>query len=172
MPEHGFMTDGDMHNRREPDPSDLLRLYLDEIGRHPLLDRDEETALGRAIHDDIAASHRLATDSSLTASERIRLERAVRRGEAARTKFIQANLRLVVSVTKRYRGHGVPLLDLVQEGNVGLIQAVERFDWRRGFKFSTYVTWWIRAAVSRALADQPRPIRMPANARNQARALF
>jgi RNA polymerase sigma factor (sigma-70 family) len=158
-------------DRHGVEASDLLPRYLDEIGRNTLLDRDEETRLGRAIQEGIAASHRLAADSCLSAEERMHLVRAVRRGETARITFIQANLRLVVSVTKRYRGHGVPLLDLVQEGNVGLIHAVERFDWRRGFKFSTYATWWIRAAVSRALADQAQPIHMPAHAQDQARAL-
>ncbi len=165
-------TDPDDESREVLDTADLVGLYLGDISRQPLLDHEDEVTLGRAIQDGARVRQRLAADCSLTPREGARLERIVRRGEAARTRFIEANLRLVVSVAKRYLGRGVDLLDLVQEGNLGLMCAVERFDWQRGFKFSTYATWWIRAAVSRAIADQGRPIRFPGRANDEARSLF
>jgi RNA polymerase nonessential primary-like sigma factor len=165
-------TDRDDESREALEAADLVRLYLNDISRQTLLDHQDETTLGRAIQDGARASQRLGADCSLTPSERVRLELTVRRGEEARTRFIEANLRLVVSVAKRYRGCGVDLLDLVQEGNMGLMRAVERFDWQRGFKFSTYATWWIRAAISRAIADQARPVRLPGRANDEARDLF
>ena len=111
-----------------------MRLYFQEMGRVPLLSAVEEVALAKRIE---------------------------RHDVAARRKLIEANLRLVVSIASRHAGRGLPLLDLIQEGNLGLMRAVEKFDYRRGFKFSTYATWWIRQAVSRALADQSRTIRVP-----------
>ncbi|NLT07519.1 MAG: sigma-70 family RNA polymerase sigma factor [Solirubrobacterales bacterium] len=113
---------------------DAVRLYLQRIGRVPLLTRDDEVRLARRIEQN---------------------------DMAAKNALIEANLRLVVSIAKRYQGRGLTLLDLIQEGNMGLIRAVEKFDWRRGFKFSTYATWWIRQAMTRALADQSRTIRIP-----------
>ncbi|HEX5616637.1 MAG TPA: sigma-70 family RNA polymerase sigma factor, partial [Acidimicrobiia bacterium] len=127
---------------------DLVGQYLDEIGRTPLLTKDDEADLARRIEAGRVARAELATDDgSMTRARRARLRAAVRDGDAARARFVQANLRLVVSIAKRYQNRGLPLLDLVQEGNLGLIHAVEKFDWRKGFKFSTYATWWVRQAI-------------------------
>ena len=140
---------------------DLVRQYLREIGRVPLLTAAEEVELARAIEAGLFAQDRLERDADVDASLRAELRQLVWQGREAKRRLIEANLRLVVSVAKRYIGRGLPLLDLVQEGNVGLIRAVEKFDYRKGYKFSTYATWWIRQAISRALADQSRTIRMP-----------
>ena len=140
--------------------ADGVRLYLDEIGRVDLLDADQERALAAAIHDGIAAAARIDI-GELDDAERRRMLRIVRRGEHARTELTQANLRLVVSIAKRYTNRGVMLQDLIQEGNLGLMRAVEKFDHTKGFKFSTYATWWIRQAITRSLADQSRTIRIP-----------
>ncbi|MBU6330141.1 MAG: sigma-70 family RNA polymerase sigma factor [Acidobacteria bacterium] len=143
--------------------ADPVRMYLREIGRVPLLTAQEERELSALIQRGIAAAARL-DDESLDQDppeERARLRREVRRGEAARTELTQANLRLVVSIAKRYATSSMPLLDLVQEGNLGLMRAVEKFDGEKGFKFSTYATWWIRQAITRAVADQSRTIRIP-----------
>ena len=166
---------------------DAVRLYLREIGRVPLLKKADEVRLAKAIElqrkiragllpeaDDVRA--RIAsepevefegldlTDEQVTTIltwDRTNLWRYETAGDDARRQMIEANLRLVVSVAKKYLGHGMSLLDLIQEGNTGLMRAVEKFDWRRGFKFSTYATWWIRQAVTRAIADQARTIRVP-----------
>ncbi|MDQ1373691.1 MAG: polymerase primary sigma factor [Actinomycetota bacterium] len=143
---------------------DLVRQYLREIGAFPLLTAADEVSLAMAIEagrEAQAVLHAAADD--LTRARRRQLLRAVTAGEEARRQFIQANLRLVVSIAKRYRSPDMPLLDLVQEGNLGLMRAVEKFDHTRGFKFSTYATWWIRQAVSRAIADKARTIRLPAH---------
>ncbi len=139
---------------------EVLPLYLREIGRVPLLTGPDEVRLAQAIERGREASERLGRDG-LAEAERDDLEALVREGNAARTALTDANLRLVVSVARRYSNRGVPLIDLIQEGNLGLLRAVEKFDWRRGFKFSTYATWWIRQAVSRAIADDARTIRIP-----------
>ena len=131
----------------------LLRRYLQEIGGHDLLTPAEETELGKAIVDG-----RAAEAAGAKTPEHRDLARA---GQMARQRFIQSNLRLVVSIAKRYQSSGLPLIDLVQEGNLGLMRAVEKFDHRKGFKFSTYATWWIRQAVTRAIADKGRTIRVP-----------
>ena len=140
---------------------DGIGAYLREIGRYPLLSADEERTLARAIEDGEDAARRLA--SGRVRSERgiAKLERGRREGEAARARMINSNLRLVVSIARRYRSTGMPFLDLIQEGNLGLMRAVEKFDWRRGYKFSTYATWWIRQAVQRGIADRGRVIRLP-----------
>jgi RNA polymerase primary sigma factor len=135
---------------------DLLRRYLQEVGAHPLLTAADEVALGRCIAAGRAAAERLATGETDEA-----LTQAVRDAEAARHRFISSNLRLVLSIAKRYQSSGLALLDLVQEGNIGLMRAVEKFEPERGFKFSTYATWWIRQAVTRAVADKARTIRVP-----------
>src|SRR5690625_10806 len=141
---------------------DPVRQYLQEIGRVKLLTLEEEISLARRIEEGEAAKERLEEeDDSLGDREKRQLQRVVEDGEVARQHLIEANLRLVVSVAKKYRGRGMGFLDLVQEGNQGLIRAVEKFDYRRGFKFSTYATWWIRQAVNRAIADQARTIRIP-----------
>jgi len=144
---------------------DPIRTYLKEIGRVPLLTKEEEVALAKAMEEGKLAAQRLKEEGDkLSPEEREELERKVKEGEAARKKLIESNLRLVVSVAKRYMHHGLSLLDLIQEGNIGLMRAVEKFDWRKGYKFSTYATWWIRQAITRALADQTRTIRVPTHA--------
>ncbi len=143
---------------------DIVRLYLNDIGRHQLLTKDDEAQLGEAVQAGIAARERLETPEGLTAAEKTRLRRQMRDGEAATTRFVQANLRLVVSIAKKYQSSGLPLLDLVQEGNLGLMHAVEKFDARKGFKFSTYATWWIRQAITRGIANSGATIRLPVHA--------
>jgi RNA polymerase primary sigma factor len=140
---------------------EALPLYLREIGRVPLLTAKDEVRLSQAIEAGRAALERLQSEVLLTEQERQELEAHVCEGNVARAGLTDANLRLVVSVARRYSNRGVPLIDLIQEGNLGLLRAVEKFDWRRGFKFSTYATWWIRQAVSRAIADDARTIRIP-----------
>ncbi|WP_234313646.1 RNA polymerase sigma factor [Streptomyces sp. NBRC 109706] len=141
--------------------SDLFRQYLREIGRIPLLTAADEVELARRIEAGLFAEERLGTATDLDERFALDLDRLVVRGRLAKRRLIEANLRLVVSVAKRYIGRGLTMLDLVQEGNLGLIRAVEKFDYTRGFKFSTYATWWIRQAMSRAIADQARTIRVP-----------
>lgn len=147
--------------------SDPVRRYLKEIGRVDLLSGPEEVALAERIETGLDAEHELAdlaaTDElqRLDPVERARLRRTQRNGETARNQLTQANLRLVVSIAKRYVGRGLLLLDLIQEGNLGLMRAVEKFDHKKGFKFSTYATWWIRQSITRAIADQARTIRIP-----------
>jgi RNA polymerase primary sigma factor len=141
---------------------EVLPLYLREIGRVPLLTAADEVRLAQAIERGREASERLQNPAdTLTDIEREELQVLVHDGNTARAALTDANLRLVVSVARRYSNRGVPLIDLIQEGNLGLLRAVEKFDWRRGFKFSTYATWWIRQAVSRAIADDARTIRIP-----------
>ena len=147
--------------------SDPVRAYLKEIGRVPLLTAVEEVAMAKRIEAGSQAAVRLAdheaagTTESMAFAEIRRLQRLARDGEAAKQELVQANLRLVVSIAKRYNGRGMALLDLIQEGNFGLMRAVEKFDYTKGFKFSTYATWWIRQAITRAIADQARTIRIP-----------
>jgi RNA polymerase sigma factor (sigma-70 family) len=144
---------------------DLVRLYLHDIGQYPLLTKDDEARLAQAIEARSQAGQDLqAKDARLTAPRRRELKRVVQRGDDAGRRFVQSNLRLVVSIAKRYQASGLPLLDLIQDGNLGLIHAVEKFDWRKGFKFSTYATWWIRQAITRGIANTARPIRLPIHA--------
>ncbi|KOU40238.1 RNA polymerase sigma-70 factor [Streptomyces sp. WM6378] len=141
--------------------SDLFRQYLREIGRIPLLTAAEEVELARRVEAGLFAEEKLANTSDPDSQLAVDLDKLVVMGRMAKRRLIEANLRLVVSVAKRYVGRGLTMLDLVQEGNLGLIRAVEKFDYARGYKFSTYATWWIRQAMSRALADQARTIRVP-----------
>ncbi|MEU9010732.1 sigma-70 family RNA polymerase sigma factor [Streptomyces sp. NPDC048479] len=141
--------------------SDLFRQYLREIGRIPLLTAVEEVDLARRVEAGLFAEEKLVSTPDLDSQLAIDLDKLVVMGRMAKRRLIEANLRLVVSVAKRYIGRGLTMLDLVQEGNLGLIRAVEKFDYARGYKFSTYATWWIRQAMSRALADQARTIRVP-----------
>jgi RNA polymerase primary sigma factor len=145
--------------------SDPVRMYLQEIGRVDLLSAEEEVSLAQRIEAGLVAAERqadlAAAGSEADGDERVRLRRLVRDGKDAERALTRANLRLVVSIAKRYVGRGMLLLDLVQEGNLGLMRAVEKFDWTKGFKFSTYATWWIRQAITRAIADQARTIRIP-----------
>ena len=141
--------------------SDPVRLYLNEIGRYPLLTAQQEVELSMQVEAGQRALARIESEAGLSEEDIGLLKTERRRGEEAHASLVQSNLRLVVAISRRYAGRGMALLDLIQEGNVGLMRAVERFDYRRGFKFSTYATWWIRQAISRAIADQGRTIRMP-----------
>ena len=144
---------------------DPVRMYLKEIGKVPLLTADEEIELATAMTAGNAAKERLKeieeSGEEITDEERKALNAECKRGERAKQKLAEANLRLVVSIAKRYVGRGMLFLDLIQEGNLGLIKAVEKFDYTKGYKFSTYATWWIRQAITRAIADQARTIRIP-----------
>ena len=171
----------DRRGRRRPDPAraaalamarasgsaDPVKMYLKEIGKVSLLTAAEEVEIARRIETGAVAA-RLSSDSlalgewsSTAPEERRKIRRAVADGERARKELTSANLRLVVSIAKRYLGRGVPILDLIQEGNLGLMRAVQKFDYSKGFRFSTYATWWIRQAITRAIADQSRTIRVP-----------
>ena len=147
-----------MSRLRPAHDEDGLHAFLDRAGTRRLLDREAETALAQAI--DRGRSARRALDSPTTADERARLTRVAEDGERARQRFVESNLRLVVSVARTFEGRGLPLADLVQEGNAGLVRAVDGFDWRRGFKFSTYAVWWIRQAIQRALSEQGHSLRL------------
>jgi RNA polymerase primary sigma factor len=144
----------------EIEVSDPVRMYLQEIGRVALLDAQQEVELSMQMEAGARAAEKLE-QKGLPVAERAILERTRRVGDRAQRRLVEANLRLVVSIAKKYLGRGMPLLDLIQEGNLGLMRAVEKFDYRKGFKFSTYASWWIRQAVTRALADQGRTIRVP-----------
>ena len=150
--------------RVERDEEDLVRLYLTDIGQYPLLTKEDEVRLAQKIEKGVEAREKLSTSEELTAKEKSDLKRLDRNGARAEKKFVQSNLRLVVSIAKKYQASGLPLLDLIQEGNLGLMHAVEKFDWRKGFKFSTYATWWIRQAITRGIANTGRTIRLPVHA--------
>ena len=151
--------DGYLHGEPVNDP---VHMYLREIGRVPLLDGEEEVRLARAIFNGFEAMARREEDGErLSTVENQILSLKIMQGDLARRRLAEANLRLVVSVAKRYMGRGMSLLDLIQEGNLGLLRAVEKFDYRKGYKFSTYATWWIKQAINRAIADQARTIRIP-----------
>ena len=152
--------------RIERDDEDLVRLYLTDIGQYPLLTKDDEVRLAQAIEagreaeEEMAKATKALTRGQASAS----CAGAMLDGEQAQQTFVQSNLRLVVSIAKKYQASGLPLLDLIQEGNLGLMHAVEKFDWRKGFKFSTYATWWIRQAITRGIANTGRTIRLPVHA--------
>ncbi len=149
----------------ERDEEDLVRLYLTDIGQYPLLTKDDEVRLAQAIEAGREADQEVTgKGKELTSAKRRDLKRRVIAGEQAQQTFVQSNLRLVVSIAKKYQASGLPLLDLIQEGNLGLMHAVEKFDWRKGFKFSTYATWWIRQAITRGIANTGRTIRLPVHA--------
>ncbi|HEX8099080.1 MAG TPA: sigma-70 family RNA polymerase sigma factor, partial [Actinomycetota bacterium] len=171
------MADPEPKPTRKSEPTralgeaDDVRLYLEAAAREPLLTKEEEVELAMAIErgeesDAKLVAKRLRSDTSIK-----KAKDAVRKGREARQRFIRANLRLVVSIARKYQGQGLPFLDLIQEGNIGLMRAVELFDWRRGFKFSTYATWWIRQAITRAIADRGRQIRLPVHVHDQIRKL-
>jgi len=150
--------------------ADLVRVYLNGIGRTALLTAAQEVELAKRIEAGVFAQHMLENETFGTA-KRAELEALVRDGHVAKNHLLEANLRLVVSLAKRYTGRGMPLLDLIQEGNLGLIRAVEKFDYTKGFKFSTYATWWIRQAITRGMADQGRTIRLPVHLVEQVNKL-
>jgi RNA polymerase primary sigma factor len=145
---------------------ELLGIYLHEVRRVPLLTAEGEITLSRAYDEGRAAQAELRR-ADAPADERARLEHAVRAGERARRRLVESNLRLVISVARKHLNRGLPLPDLIQEGNIGLARAVEKFDWRRGFRFSTYAYWWIRQAITRAIADQSRVVRIPVHMSGQ-----
>jgi RNA polymerase primary sigma factor len=172
------VDDPDELRRAQPDGSrraatgDLVRIYLREIGRVPLLTAQDEVDLAKSIEAGLFAEEKLQAASPLSAlagssaakscgAELAELAMLAAEGMQAKQRLIEANLRLVVSIAKRYIGRGLVFLDLIQEGNLGLIRAVEKFDYTKGYKFSTYATWWIRQAITRAIADQARTIRIP-----------
>jgi RNA polymerase sigma factor (sigma-70 family) len=140
---------------------DLVGVYLHEISKTPLLDAAAEVDLAKAVEAGLYAKHLLDEGETYGEATEKELKRLVEDGARAKEQFIKANLRLVVSIARRYVRSGMPMLDLIQEGNTGLVRAVEKFDYQRGFKFSTYATWWIRQAISRAIAQQERTVRLP-----------
>ena len=152
-------------DRIDKDEEDLVRMYLSDIGQYPLLTKEDEVRLAKDIERGSRAQKELSSRSKdVTPQRRQELKREVRLGKVAQGYFVQSNLRLVVSIAKKYQASGLPLLDLIQEGNLGLMHAVEKFDWRKGFKFSTYATWWIRQAITRGIANTGRTIRLPVHA--------
>jgi RNA polymerase nonessential primary-like sigma factor len=165
----GRFPEGDLDTQSPA--ADLVRVYLNGIGRTALLTAADEVELAKSIEAGLYAEHLLKTSVNLTPQRRRDLKTVARDGQAARTHLLEANLRLVVSLAKRYTGRGIPLLDLIQEGNLGLIRAMEKFDYAKGFKFSTYATWWIRQAITRGVADQSRTIRLPVHLVEQVNKL-
>src|SRR5919205_360607 len=158
--------------RPAPDASalvstDLVRVYLNTIGKTALLTAEQEVELAKRIEAGLYAERLLAEKQGLSPARQRDYKALAIDGKAAKRHLLEANLRLVVSVAKRYTGHGMTFLDLIQEGNVGLIRAVEKFDYTKGFKFSTYATWWIRQAITRAMADSGRTIRLPVHLAEQ-----
>jgi RNA polymerase primary sigma factor len=155
------------------DSDDSISLYFREVGTIELLDAEDEVELAKRIEAGREAGTLLEDpDASLSDRTRTELERMVGDGDQAKRELTQANSRLVISMAKRYLGQGVPFLDLIQEGNLGLMRAVEKFDWRRGNKFSTYATWWIRQSLTRGLADQGRTIRVPVHMNDRIRKVY
>ncbi len=148
---------------------DAVGAYLEAIGRHDLLTKEDEARLGRLVMDGLTALERIDSSERISPKQRRRLNEAIAEGQRARDQFVVANLRLVVSIARRYQSTGLPLGDLIQLGNLGLMHAVEKFDFRKGFKFSTYATWWIRQAITRGYADTARQIRLPAHAEDTFR---
>src|SRR5574341_742362 len=152
---------------------DTVCLYLKEMARVPLLTTEEEIDLARRLEQGNTATKKLAcATEDMSAEKRAKLQSTIEDGRAAREHLIKANTRLVVSIAKKYMGQGVPFLDLIQEGNLGLMKAVEKFDYRRGYRFSTYATWWIRQTITRAIADQGRTIRVPVHMSDRIRRLY
>lgn len=176
---HAYFDDGTKHVEDEEvdsstpavaRPDDPLSLYLQEMGQVPLLSRQEEIELAKSMESGRDAQRSLGTELH-TLEQITALEEHIHRGRAARRHLIEANTRLVVSVAKRYRGYGLPFLDLIQAGNVGLIKAVDKFDYHRGNRFSTYATWWIRQAATRSLTQHGRGIRIPIHMSDHLRKL-
>jgi RNA polymerase sigma factor (sigma-70 family) len=157
---------------RSAGDQDLVRTYLDGIGRYPLLTKEDEIALAKRIEAGREAELELESGLPIPAAGIRELRRASREGHAASEEFVKSNLRLVVSVAKRYQSPEMPLLDLIQEGNLGLMHAVEKFDWRKGFKFSTYATWWIRQSIGRGIDNSARTVRLPVHAGDQIRRVL
>lgn len=165
-------TDNNDNYLANIDTDDMIGLYLKEVGRVPLLTAEQEVSLAKRIERGRIAREVLASGDRIDAEQRAEYRFSVEDGWAAREHLITANSRLVISVAKKYMGRGVPFQDLIQEGNIGLIRAAKKFDYRRGHKFSTYATWWIRQAVTRAIADQGRTIRVPVHMGDQINKLL
>lgn len=161
-------TPSEVVTRESPDP---IRLYLRDMSRTPLLSPEEEESLARRMAMGNKALARLETEQGLLEEERMELASLVRDGNEARDHLIRANTRLVIQIAKRYRGWGIAFSDLIQEGNLGLMRAADKFDYQRGNRFSTYATWWIRQAITRALSDQGRTIRLPVHINEEVRKL-
>ena len=154
-----------MVNDRVTQPEqDLVRLYLKDIGRYGLLTKEDEVSLAQAAEAGRGARAELISDQGVSALRKQELFRMIRDGDEAVETFVKANLRLVVSIAKKYQTGRLPMLDLIQEGNLGLMHVVDKFDWRKGFKFSTYATWWIRQAISRGIVNSGRTVRLPTHA--------
>ncbi len=169
--EADLLNDGDAPDLSRISTDDSVGLYLKEMSQVPLLATEEEVRLARAIEAGRSARGILSSNGAGKV-ERQRLERQVEAGIAAREHLIKANTRLVVSIAKKYMGRGVPFLDLIQEGNLGLMKAVKKFDYTRGYRFSTYATWWIRQTITRSIADQGRTIRVPVHMSDRIRRLY
>jgi len=169
LPDGGGAVDIDLD--AQGPAADLVRVYLNGIGKTALLSAEQEVDLAKRIEAGVFAQHMLDTAPRLSDTRRAELAALIRDGHVAKNHLLEANLRLVVSLAKRYTGRGMPLLDLIQEGNLGLIRAVEKFDYTKGFKFSTYATWWIRQAITRGMADQGRTIRLPVHLVEQVNKL-
>ena len=165
-----FMRDS-LLNWEQITSDDTVGLYFKEMSQVPLLSLDEEVSLAKRIEQGGHATCELS-NGSCTFERRKELDSCIQDGRLARDQLIKANTRLVVSVAKKYVGHGVPFLDLIQEGNLGLMRAVEKFEYRRGFRFSTYATWWIRQTITRAIADQGRTIRVPVHMTDRIRQMY
>lgn len=160
------------HQTNDNPAADLVRVYLNGIGKTPLLSAEEEVELAKTVEVGLYAQYLLDDpEYKPTRAMKRDLKELAREGDKARNHMLEANLRLVVSLAKRYSGRGMPLLDLIQEGNLGLIRAMEKFDYAKGFKFSTYATWWIRQAITRGMADQSRTIRLPVHLVEQVNKL-
>ena len=150
------------HSGNVDSEPDAVRMYLNEIGKYPLLTAEQERQLGRAIKEGLEAKEQLdRADKKLETDQRVKLRRVAKMGVDAKKEMVRSNLRLVVSIARRYDRKELQLLDLIQEGNIGLMHAADKYDFEKGFKFSTYATWWIRQAMTRAMADQGRNIRIP-----------
>ena len=154
-------SEEDEFDENDVETDDPIKQYLKEIGRFPLLTAEEEADLAKKVEAGKEAEEKLASSKKISAKERARLNKIIDTAKQARNTLSECNLRLVVSIAKRYVSRGLTFLDLCQEGNLGLMKAVDKFDWRRGYKFSTYATWWIKQSVTRAIADQSRTIRIP-----------
>lgn len=167
----GYETDVEPADLSRISTSDSIGLYLKEMAQVPLLETEEEVRLAKAIEAGREAREILSNNGA-GPDEREKLKRQVEDGLAAREHLIEANTRLVVSIAKKYMGRGVPFLDLIQEGNLGLMKAVKKFDYTRGYRFSTYATWWIRQTITRSIADQGRTIRVPVHMSDRIRRLY
>ena len=164
-------TRDDLFSLADIPTDDTVGLYLKETAPLPLLSRDEELQLAKAVQRGRIAEEKLQS-ADLSPDERARLEGEVEEARLARERLVLTNTRLVVSIAKRYRGRGVPFIDLIQEGNIGLMKTLEKYDYTRGYRFSTYATWWIRQGIARAIADQGRTIRIPVHMSDRIRRMY